>query len=406
MTLSAAAPLGLDSTIAEPPVVSVDIRHHESHSLKVTWHHDQGGSYPPYLVDPAPLMHYAGVIRQKLSPLIIAARKDGRAFGPALKDIARGGQNLYDALFLESAGSRGLASEIRDDLESRSSPCRILIKVEPRIHIPWGLLYCEPGDRISESGLIEDLGGFACLKHHLSTIHSRIPVLPKPRKDVPFQLLPVFNKRSFESARGILRPDEQEFVDELMRRFSEPTFSKSAFEQRWRTTALKFGLIYFYCHANGKELALDLEDRVDIFTLRLLGNESPDASERVCLLFMNGCATAVGSPDGGFLEAASHSGFCGFIGTEAKIPDVFALRFGTAFLHLFLTSGLPLWRVMQILWRQHWPLSLLYGIYGNPLIRVGSESELAPLPPALCGNFSSETVGTNDMEGITPWLGT
>lgn len=333
-------------------------------------------------------------------PLIEAARKESKVFGPALKELARAGRDLYEALFLDAASSRDVAQEIRDDLESRSSPCRILVKVDPRIHIPWGLLYCGPRDRISESGRIEELCGFACLKYNLSTIHSRLPVLPKPRKDEVFKLLPVFNKRSFESARGVLRADEQEFVDMLMRRFSEPTFSKTAFEERWRTEALKFGLIYFYCHANGKELALDLEDTVNIFTLRLLGNESPDAGKRICLLFINGCATAVGSPDGGFLEATSQAGFCGFIGTEAKVPDVFALRFGTAFLHLFLTSGLPIWRVMEILWRQHWPLSLLYGVYGHPLVRVESGGGRVELPPALCCNFSAETVGTNDMEGI------
>lgn len=395
---SAAAPILPHLVSADPPVVSVDIRNHGPH-LKVTWHHDQGGSYPPYSVDLAPLTYHAKIVRDRLAPLITAARAESKIFGPALKELALAGSALYDHLFLDAEGDGRIPREIREDLESHS-PCRILVKVEPRIHIPWGLLYCGPKDRIPENGHIEELCSFACLKYNLSTIHSRLPVLPKPSKDVAFQLLPVFNKRSFESARGVLRPDEQEFVDKLMRRFSEPTFSKRTFEDRWRNAALKFGLIYFYCHANGTELALDLDDTINIFTLRLLGNESPDDGKRVCLFFINGCATAVGSPDGGFLEAASHPGFCGFIGTEAKVPDVFALRFGTAFLHLFLNSGLPIWRVMDILRRQHWPLSLLYGVYGQPLVRVEDGRGMAELPPELRCNFSSETVGTNDMENI------
>lgn len=385
---------------ADPPVVTVDIRPHEQDKLKVIWHHDQGGTYQPYLLDKAQLSHHAEAVREKLAPLITAARAESKPFGPTLKALALAGRDLYESLFIDAANTRHIAQEIREDLELRGSPCRILVKVDAQIHVPWGLMYCAPRATIPDSGHIDDLGGFACLRHNLSTIYYRIPVLPKPRQGVPFQLLSVFHKGAFESARRLLRPDEQAFADELLRRFSEPTYSRSEFEHRWRTAALKFGLIYFYCHSNGTELALDVEDTVDIFTLRLLANELPDAGERVCLLLMNGCGTAVGGPNGGFLQAASQPGFCGFIGTESKIPDVFALRFGTAFLHLFLTSGLPLWRVMAILWRQHWPLSLLYGIYGNPLVRVESSGGMHDQPSELCRNFSTEAVGTNDMEGI------
>lgn len=391
----------LPATGADPPVVTVDIRPHEQDKLKVTWHHDQGGTYQPYFVDKAQLSHHGQAVRDKLAPLITAARAENKLFGPTLKSLALAGRDLYESLFLDAANTRHVAQEIRDDLESRESPCRILVQVDARIHVPWGLLYCGQRDTIPDSGHIDDLGGFACLKHSLSTVHSRLPVLPKPRRGIPFQLLQVFNRSSFESARGMLRPDEQAFSDELMRRFSEPIFTRTAFEQRWRAAALKFGLIYFYCHANGTRLALDVEDTLDIFTLRLLASESPDAGERVCLLFTNGCATAVGSPDGGFLEASSQPGFCGFIGTEANIPDLFALRFGTAFLHLFLSSGLPIWKVMAILWRQHWPLSLLYGIYGNPLLRVESGEGLPEAPSALSDNFSAKTVGSNNMAGVT-----
>lgn len=396
MTRNAAAPQLPISTDADPPVISVDLRNH-GHSLKVTWHHDQGGSYEPYFVDPASLTYHAKVLRDRLAPLIKAARAENKPFGPALKALALAGRDLYDALFIDAEGNGKVPREIRDDLESRNSPCRLLFKVDPRIHIPWGLLYCGPKDPMPESGNIEELDRFACLKYNLSTIHSRVPVLPRSRKGAVFQLLPVFNKHSLDSALKILSPDEQGLMAELWSRFREPTFSKTEFEERFRTAALKFGLIYFYCHANGTELALNANDTVNIYSLRLLLNDAPDVSERVCLLFINGCATAVGSPDGGFLEAASQTGCCGFIGTEAKIPDVFALRFGTAFLHIFLTSGLPLWRVMAILWRQHWPLSLFYGLYGQPLIRVDSGGALAELPQALRYNFSVETVGTKDM---------
>ena len=58
-----------------------------------------------------------------------------------------------------------------------------------------------------------------------------------------------------------------------------------------------------------------------------------------CLVFVNGCCTATGHADGGFLEATGMQGFYGFIGTEANVPDVFALRFGLDFFTACFVAG-------------------------------------------------------------------
>lgn len=380
------------------PVVSIDVRYHEQ-SLKVTWHHDEGFDYPPYFVDPAMLGRFGEKVRSKLAPLVAVAREGTYAFGPALSDLAKAGRDLYEALFVEATGREEIANEVREDLEARTSPCRILVKVDRRIHIPWGLLYGGPRAGISSSGKVEDFGEFFCLKHNLSVVHNRVQPRVEPRGREAFQLLPVLNRGSFELARGALAPGEQQIVDEVLRRDGEPAYASAEFKSRWRITYASVGLIYFYCHANGTSLALAADDLVDIDTLRLLGNESRVGRERICLFFLNGCATAVGNSAGGFLEAASHPGFCGFIGTETQVPDVFALRFGTAFLHIFLDSGRPVWEVMESLRRQHFPLSLLYGLYGHPLVRVDSRVGPFALPSPLLGNFSQGVVGTKDMEG-------
>lgn len=395
-------PQAQDAPAPDPPLVSVDIRLHES-SLKVTWIHDQGGQDPPYMIDADMLKDRGNKVREKLARLVAAAREKvkEKTFGPALKELALAGRDLYQALFFDVDGT---ASEtvraFRHELESRSMPCRILVKVDPRIHIPWGLLYSGPTERVPDHGRIEGFEDFFCLKHYLATSYNRLSALPRPPAGAAFQLLSVINKQTFDSARGALDEEQRQVLDEMMERHGEPAYSKDEFEQRWRAAAVKFGLVYFYCHANGKTLALGANDTIDSFALRLLGNEPSDIRERVCLFFLNGCATAVGSSEGGFLEATSQRGFCGFIGTENKVPDVFALRFGTAFLHLFLTSGLPIWRVMAKLRRQHWPLSLLYGVYGQPLVRLDASVRSEP-PSALVGNFCDGIVGTKDLEDFT-----
>src|SRR5262249_20866559 len=97
---------------------------------------------------------------------------------------------------------------------------------------------------------------------------------------------------------------------------------------------------------------------------------------------LNGCFTAASEADESFLIAIGQPGFFGFIGTEAAIPDDFALRFGQEFVRRFCDSGNPLFHVMDELWREHWPLGLLYSIYCSPDIRTRppKDGECGPAP--------------------------
>jgi hypothetical protein len=99
-------------------------------------------------------------------------------------------------------------------------------------------------------------------------------------------------------------------------------------------------------------------------------NAGEPESNWTALGILNGCSTAVGKDCQSFIEALSRDGFCGFLGTESEIPNVFALRFGSAFLNRLLVSGHPLVQVVDELRREHWPLSLLYGLYGYPLLQI------------------------------------
>jgi hypothetical protein len=102
-------------------------------------------------------------------------------------------------------------------------------------------------------------------------------------------------------------------------------------------------------------------------------------------VFLNGCHTAVGE----FLEATGGDGFCGFIGTETVVPYLFAHRFGAALMSL-LYSGHPLISIMDRLREQHWPLSLVYGLYAYPALRL-DPGFTVPVPST--DNYSKMAVG-------------
>ena len=147
--------------------------------------------------------------------------------------------------------------------------------------------------------------------------------------------------------------------DKLFRKW-KPKDSKRKLIRAWKKDGNKIGLLYFYCHANGTRLSFGLDDEISTSDLRLeLKREGASLENPPCLVFLNGCHTAVGESTGGFLAATGGQGFCGFIGTEAKIPDLFAMRFGLALLHELFTRDLPVRDIMQELHRKHWPLSIV-----------------------------------------------
>jgi hypothetical protein len=55
------------------------------------------------------------------------------------------------------------------------------------------------------------------------------------------------------------------------------------------------------------------------------------------------------------------------------------------------------YEVMALLRRQHWPLSLLYGLYGHPMLRVDGGALSVSTPLALQTNFSQSNVGSREM---------
>lgn len=379
------------------PLVTVDLRFHEGR-LKVTWN-ENGMDYQQYFIDADRLQRLGSKVRGRLAPLVDLARRGQLAeVGPTLRALAAAGHDLFDGLFLAESETAEAADIVREDLANKQGGFRVLVKVDHRIHVPWGLIYDASPDALGEGTTIDDYADFWSVKHLLTTVHHRV----RPRPELPdrdrFQVLPVLNKDSFEAALDAVSADEKATIADLLGGPAQAVFSTTELRRRWMTGAAEIGLIYFYCHANGNSLALGVTDQINTDDLarmspRTRGHRQPS------LFFLNGCGTALGSAGGSFLEATTvRAGFCGFIGTEAKVPDVFALRFGAAFLHEFLYGGQPIYEIMASLRGQHWPLSLLYGVYGDPLLRLPPSAAVKALPPAMQRNFSHDNVGTREMD--------
>jgi hypothetical protein len=376
--------------VALPDLVTVTVAPDSGDALKITWSW-RGFAFPPYRLDAGLLRRLSVQVRQRLKDLVGHAMGNGaNNSGAHLKALAEAGSLLHQALFLSEAGP--VPGDVSSWLRTVPAPCRIVFSVDARVHIPWGLVYDADPQRLSATPgdtEIQRYEDFWCLKYSVATVYVRIT--PKgllPRIGHNLEVISVINRDALIQASRDL-PNATQIIDRLRPFWGNPVHTSHDFFERWARVGGSHALIYFFCHANGTRLAVGTGDEIHVDTLRLkLQRSDPAALDSPSIVFLNGCATAVGDPSGGFLEATGNPRFCGFVGAESVIPDIFGLRFGAAFLEDFLSSGETVAQIMHRLRRVHWPLSVLYSINCYPEFRAEPASSQMTAPPAEPANRS------------------
>lgn len=387
-------------------LIEVHVEHGSTaREVKVQWR-KEGNSWPQYTVDVDSLNDAAQEIRGRLASLVDRALENEdtnktAACGAELKALAKAGHSLYKRLF--PAGLSNLPSLSRAWLESKGPGHSIKFVVSPRIHIPWGLIYGVDPDPLT--GQADDVSWelyqqFWCLKYSLSCMYHAIPpVDDQPRDSQMFKVIAVHNQQAFDQAKSELDKisGEHGLIETIYAKLSGTVCSKSELARRWKEEKHTLGMIFFYCHANESKLALANNDTISIHELSDELVHDQRQVDPVTVFFLNGCNTAVGSDLGGFLEVTSRAGFCGFIGTETEVPNLFALGFSLAFLYGLLYEGLTIGEAMNRLRKQHWPLSLLYSVCCYPRVSVASAGDKPDFSEFLKNNFSSKPVGASKI---------
>lgn len=384
-------------------VVKVDIKKGgSSDTLKIRWS-NKDGEFEPYFVDRKVMMRQADEARNELNRLVRKAMKDGvKHIGQNLKSLAEIGTMLYKAVFLGEGKSKHHAQGVQDWLKKLSKPFRIHFVVASRVHIPWGLIYDENIIALEDMDdfNVNQYQNFWCLKYLVSTLYNGINPLADVR--IPgynINLIPLFHKKVYNGSRT-LDDSEKDLMDHMFSFFSgsqTPLFTSKDFIMHWKNHAHQNTLLYICSHADSVCHGLNYDDSVSIDDFILKLDKSHDDTS-VCISFLNGCSTAVGHEDGGFLEATGKAGFHGFIGTESKIPDIFAIRFGLHFLFSFLCTGKPIYQIMDDLRRKHWPLSIIYSVYCYPSLSVFPTLETIKCPQNFNQeNFSLGRIGSNEL---------
>jgi hypothetical protein len=388
-----------------PITARVEAHGRYEHRRKVIWRRENGLDLSWHAVDmegESGLKGLAAVVRARLGELRDAAmRGEVAQSGRLLKAIAEAGRELYVSFFTDADQiNTELVKKTRAWLGTKAG-APMTFFLDPRVYIPWGLLYDGDPARLPDDPTATDIGlygDFWCLKYGIAAVYD-VPGAFADAEGIAheqFRILAAFDHAVREAAAKRLPPTDRALHDHLFPD-ARSVYSRDDLLKRWDELADRHGLLLFLCHANETSLALkglDAAHRVSVkdFKTRLRRKDDRDR-DTACLVFLNGCNTAVGASDGAFLEATGGQGFFGFIGTETEVPDVFALRMSLAFTRRLLHSGQAAYAIMDDLRRQHWPLGLLYSTYCNPDVSVTPGG--APCPPESAENFSHGPLGTN-----------
>jgi hypothetical protein len=321
----------------------IEVRKHNDARLKVTW-----AGFLSYFVNYGNIQKITERIRDALSSVVMDCQSGGAdSTGASLKLLAAHGRDLHDELFIDAGGSEQAPDVVREYFY-RHVDTRVTISIDETIQIPWGLIYGGNPDLLpSEPSTVAapTYSEFWCLKHKVSSVFYRITP-ERVASAIPadtLKLLPVIHQKVFDKVRLLLSVEwEKDWLDWILETY-KPVYSTADFKEQWKEGVAQIGLLYFYCHADPNRLEFSATDRIEADQL---GREFARAAKQIgkrdwsCLLFLNGCSTAAQAPrseppGSAFLEAAGQIGICGFIGTEAEVPDLFGLRFSMEFLYFF-----------------------------------------------------------------------
>ena len=305
----------------------------------------------------------------------------------ALHTLARAGARLFQKIFLPNAAGLDLAALAQHLRTIAGDPdVRLQLQiVTNRFPVPWGLLYL--GD--VREGAELSWEHFVGVRHIVEQLPLLASFAAPPRdivSDNPALVVSVALNSSIDATMQV------DFVARQNRFWTEVSRTRhplrvttrelcGAVVQSLASADNDDALIYFYCHATAPELGAD--GGLDTAALGLsdavitLGDLNLDAPREVRLrghplVFINACESAGLSPRfyEGFVPYFLAKGARGVIGTECKVPALFAEAWAQRFFELFF-SGPSLGETFLSLRRyflaEHGnPLGLLYGVTVTP----------------------------------------
>jgi hypothetical protein len=243
------------------------------------------------------------------------------------------------------------------------------------LHVPWSFIYSGDSDALAAPiGTLADFANFWTNIFDINVSFSRTRLFRSSSRDADkqFFLLHALHDKLFPEAMSNLPDDERKLIDDLIGYPLGNSTDWSACRKKWRSGGDKDSVIYVFGHSDGKSIFLnnanDCTSKLDANGFSASFKKPADTvSKTIC--FINGCRSGAGLLGSGFLAVTSSQGFYGFIGSEAELSNVFAARYGAAFMSCLCRGG-SVQEAFSLLRTDFFPLSLFYTCYAQPEFRL------------------------------------
>lgn len=322
----------------------------------------------------------------------------------ALRAFARIGVEIHQALFgrpkqrgIEEL--RRMANAIAQISDTNGQRALMTISAE-RLPLPWGIVYdgtLTDGDPVDPSGF---WGHRFLIERIAPAVLEKIPARAlREAKDPIAQLVPCINPHLDSQQKVAAASNQRAFFETLAeaRITCHPVVQTREALGQW--LAMDHGesrLVYFFCHASsaktiddryfqstessdkGTWLDLDADKSLHI-DINWLRKAREDRLAGQPLIFLNACSTAEGDREfqSPFLtQFVREYDARGLIGSDWKIPTVFADAFARRFLRRFLggaSLGQAIIATSDEFMAAGNPFPLIYAIYGRTDIVVSEE---------------------------------
>src|SRR5438270_9975681 len=209
-----------------------------------------------YHVDKTVLQETGRDVRTALQQMVDDARAK-KPLGISLKQLAIAGAQLREAIFFGVGNDAREAAFVLGQLLGAGTDWKLLITLDERVYVPWGLAYDGDPALLPDNPLPSEItpelyAGFWCLKYNVCTLHSVVDPkgLLKPRSYDEVQMLRIINQGCWTAAENAIPPPEKTFFDSVWTRGQSAITSSDEFFKAWQSGRKDIDLLYLYCHAN------------------------------------------------------------------------------------------------------------------------------------------------------------
>jgi hypothetical protein len=317
------------------------------------------------------------------------------AAGGELRALANEGYRLFDTCFPRN-------SELRGIIEQLAAGSRLEIvwtangAVDWVSHVPWALMYLDP----LKSTDPVDCERFLGLRYRIGST-SWEPKAPSRALGDPAKV------NALHFLYWGVDPKDEVGRESTWQRSEFGTWPRQSFvpdpnqadPKRQVVLALETprpdpaGILYFYCHCSvkdGSDPVLQFGETAKLPDIVEASDIYPGPLAAGPLVFANACTTAAADPLGtSELEARFFArDIRAFLGTETKVPPVFASRFAWLFFQFFLRlvdpapipAGEALAQARMFLWTQYRnPGGLFYCLVNRYSLYLASHDEVVSL---------------------------